>query len=146
MKISDIKDDIWYYDREKTGMGGNGKPLLPECLKIIKKYYSPKNKYIFNHILGDGYDASDMDIKTRVRDCNSNLRRRYMNISKWIGLDGYFTFYSARYSSSTIAVQRNGSLKAVQHLLDHASIKTTDHYIGYSNHRKMLETLELLRV
>ncbi|MEO1262866.1 MAG: site-specific integrase [Bacteroidota bacterium] len=146
MKISDIKDGIWYYDREKTGMGGNGKPLLPECLAIIKKYHNPANKYVFYDILRDCYDVNDLSIKSRVRDYSCNLRRRYVSISKILGLEGYFTFYSARYTSSTIAVQRDGSLKAVQHLLDHASIKTTDHYIGYSNHGKMLETLELLRV
>lgn len=146
LKMKDIRDGIWFYEREKTDTGGRGKPLLPECLEIIEKYYNSKNKYVFHDILRDCYDESDESIKCRTRDYLANLRRRYKKISEELELSGYFTFYSARYTSSTIAAHKNANMKAVQNLMDHASITTTDNYVKFVDLGKMRETLELLRV
>ncbi len=146
MKITDVKDGIWYYEREKTSEGGKGKLLLPECLKLIEKYQNPENKYIFSDILRDCYDSSDETIKYRTRDYLSNLRRRYEEISKDLGLPGHFSFYSARFTSSTISANKGGNMKAIQTLMDHASITTTEGYALYSNLGEQKTTLELLRV
>ena len=31
MKFKDIEDGLWFYNREKTGEGGRGKPLIKEA-------------------------------------------------------------------------------------------------------------------
>lgn len=146
MKMTDIKDGIWYYEREKTSEGGGGKLLLPECIELINKYQHLNNKYIFSDILRDCYDTSDETIKYRTRDYLSNLRRRYVEISDDLGLDGHFSFYSARFTSATISANKGASMKAIQTLMDHAHQTTTENYVRYGDFDTMRETLEKLRV
>jgi len=74
----------------------------------------------------------------------SNLRKRYMNISKACGLDGYFSFYTARITAATILVNKGANLKAVQTALDHSNIAMTSKYIRRIDDKVMIETLELL--
>ena len=141
-----VRDGIWYYKREKTGIGIKGKPLIKEAQDILMKYDNPNNKYVFDFILQDKYDKDELAIKCRVRDVISNLRRRYQQISKELGLDGYFTFYTARHSAASLAVQKGGNIKSVSQLLDHASIQTTNNYVGNVNREQLSGTLELLRL
>ena len=54
MKFSDIEDGLWFYNRQKTGEGGLGKPLIKEAMDIVLKYHKSENKYIFNWILDNG--------------------------------------------------------------------------------------------
>lgn len=145
MQFSDIEDSLWFYNREKTGEGGLGKPLIKEAMDIVIKYHNPKNKYVFNWILENGkYDASERAIKDRVMLYVNNLRRRYMKISKELKLEGHFAWRSARYSSASNAVNLGGNIKDVQVLMDHSSVNTTERYAKYANHQKMRKTLELL--
>lgn len=146
MKYSDIKDGLWFYNREKTGEGGFGKPLIKEAIEIVEKYYDPQKKYVFDWILEDGkYDTSERAIKDRVMNYVNNLRRRYMKISKELVMDGHFAWRSARYSSASNVVNRGGNVKDVQVLMDHSSVTTTERYARYANHDKMRGALELLR-
>lgn len=146
MQFSDIKDGLWYYNREKTGEGGLGKPLIKEAMDIVLKYHSPKNKYVFNWIMeNDTYDISERAIKDRIMMYVNNLRRRYCKISKELGLDGHFAWRSARYSSASNVVNKGGNVKDVQVLMDHSSVTTTERYARYANHERMREALELLR-
>ena len=146
MQFHDIEDILWFYNREKTGEGGLGKPLIKEAMEIVLKYHDPKNKYVFNWIMEDGkYDKDERTIKDRVNSINSNLRRRYLKISKELELNGHFAWRSARYSSSTNAVNLGGNIKDVQVLMDHSSVTTTERYARYANHDNMLATLQLLR-
>lgn len=145
MKYKDIEDGLWFYNREKTGEGGLGKPLIKEAMEIVKRHHDPQNKYVFNWIMEDGkHDENDRLIRNRINCIISNLRRRYMKISKEIELDGHFAWRSARYSSASNAVNWGGNVKDVQVLMDHSSVTTTERYARYANHQNMLETLELL--
>jgi len=146
MKYSDIQNGLWFYNRSKTNNSSLGKPLLNVCTNIIAKYYNPENKYVFDFILKDCYDLNDESINKRKRDILANLRKRYLNISKAIGLNGYFTFYSARYTSATISVNRGADMRAVQANLTHASIATTEIYSQFRNEELMRRSLELLKV
>lgn len=141
-----IRDGVWYYQREKTRIGIKGKPLIDEANHILEKYHNPENKYVFNFVLKDRYDKDEYAIKCRVRDVISNLRWRYIQISKEIGLDGYFTFYTARHSAASQAVRKGGNIKAVSQLLDHKSIQTTNNYVGNVDKDELSETLDLLRL
>ncbi len=146
MKMSDIEGGLWYYNREKTGEGGNGKPLIKEAMDIILKYYDPKNKYVFNWLLeGSKYDSSYRTIRDRTTHWANNLRRRYMKVSRELIMDGHFCWRTARYTASSNAVNNGGNMKDVQVLMDHSSVTTTERYVRYSNHQRMRETLELLR-
>lgn len=145
MKFSDIEDGLWFYNREKTGEGGLGKPLIKEALEIVLTYYNPKNKYVFDWIMENGkYDTNDRTIRDRINTVVNNLRRRYMQISDELELNGHFAWRSARYSSASNVVNRGGNVKDVQVLMDHSSVTTTERYARYANHQKMKETLELL--
>lgn len=146
MKMSDIRDGLWYFERSKTNNSSLGKPLLPECLEIIQKYAEPDNKYVFDFILGDKYDRDDKTISKRKTDVISNLRDMYVKISKKLGFDGHFSFYSARYTSATVSANKGADLRAVQANLTHASITTTEIYSQFRNEDAMRESLELLRV
>lgn len=66
MRMSDIRDGEWFFNRAKTSTGYNSTPLRDECLEIIKRYHDPKKKYIFSHILSEKYDKNDESIKKRL--------------------------------------------------------------------------------
>ena len=146
MKFSDIEEGLWFYNRQKTGEGGLGKPLIKEAMDIVLKYHQPENKYVFNWILDNGkFDANNRVIRDRILCVVQNLRKRYLRISKILELDGHFSWRSARYTSASNAVNFGGNVKDVQVLMDHSSVTTTERYALYANHKNMMETLELLR-
>lgn len=144
----DIRGGRWYYERSKTGVGlKKGKPILPEALEIIERW-SRKNingKFVFP-ILINGYDKDEMTISKRVNNYAGYIRKSANKICKRIGFDGYYTYYSARYSSATIALNSGADRNAVSHLLDHSNFSTIDHYAGRADDAKIIETMKLLRI
>ncbi len=146
MRLSDVRDGLWFFERAKTSNTSLGKPLLPECQAIIQKYANSKNKYVFDFILQDRYDKSDKAINERKRDVTSNLRDWYVKISEELGFEGHFSFYSARYTSATISANKGADMRAVQANLSHSSLTTTEIYSQFRNEEAMRESLELLRV
>ena len=53
---------------------------------------------LLNMIAGlEDITSGEIRIKDRVMNYVNNLRRRYMKISKELGLDGHFAWRSARY-------------------------------------------------
>ena len=63
-----------------------------------------------------------------------------------MGWDGYFTYYSARYSSATLALNEGAGRNTVSHLLDHENFSTIDNYAGRADEGKVLEAMEILRL
>lgn len=144
----DIKDGRWYYERSKTGVGlKQGKPILPEALEIIERWsrINPSSKYVFP-IITNEYDTDELTIATRVCHYAGYIRKSANRICKRIGIDGYFTYYSARYSSATLALNSGADRNAVSHLLDHSNFSTIDHYAGRADDSKIVEAMELLRI
>ncbi len=146
LKMSDIKENRWYFDRAKTQNSSLGKPPLPECWSIINKYYNENNEYIFDFILKDCYDFDDLALNKRKNCVLANLRKQYMKISKELKFDGYFTFQTARFTSATISANRGADMRAVQANMNHSSITTTEIYSLFRNEEAMRRSLELLRV
>lgn len=144
MSISDIKNGLWYHRREKSGVRVLGKPITGLSMEIIQRHYVKGNPYIFNDLLGDKYSQSEQAIKRRIRDVCSNLTRRYKVVSEELGLDGYFTFNTARHTAATICTQLGGDLNSISKLLNHKSIQTTNHYIGLPDVQNMTVTLSKL--
>lgn len=147
LKKSDIRENRWYYNRSKTGVGlKNGKPLLSESLKIIDRWINknPKSKYVFP-ILNENYETSQLKKDNRIRDYAGFIRKMAVRVSKRLNWEGYFTYYSARYSSATLALNSGADRNTVSHLLDHSNLSTIDHYAGRADDRKILEAMDLLR-
>ena len=141
MTYDQIADGLWYYKREKTGMGGEGKSLTPKAMEIVERY-SNNSRYVFPWVLGR--DMTELEIKERMGSYMSNLRRRYLSISKECGFNGYFTFYTARISAATYLVNNGANLKAVQTALDHSNIAMTSNYLRGVDKEVMEETLAML--
>ena len=144
LKHSDINNDRWFYQRSKTGTGlKKGKPLLPEALKIIEEY-DTKGKYIFDIL--NGYDKDEKTKSDRVRAYATYIRNACKTASKRLGFEGYFTYYSARYSSATLALNEGADRNTVSHLLDHENFSTIDNYAGRADDEKVVKAMEILRL
>jgi site-specific recombinase XerD len=66
--------------------------------------------------------------------------------SKALGFPGYFTFYSVRYSSATVALNEGADKNTVSHLLDQENLSTIDNYAGRADDDKVLAAMEVLRL
>lgn len=150
LKYKDIKNNRWYYERSKTGVSlREGKPLLPEALEIIEHFgtngsHGKGNKYVFDIL--NGYDQSEKAIADRVLSYANRIRNACKRVSERIGFDSYFTFYSARYSSATLALNEGADRNTVSHLLDHENFSTIDNYAGRADNEKVLSAMEILRL
>lgn len=145
LKWSHIRDGRWFYQRSKTGTGlKKGKPILPEAMEIMERNRN-ESEYVFT-ILTNGYDADALTITNRIKHYSSNMRKASTKISKRIKLEGYYTFYSARYSSATLALNEGADRNTVSHLLDHENFSTIDNYAGRADDLKVVEVMEILRL
>ena len=61
-----------------------------------------------------------------------------IRVSKRLGWNDYFTFYSARHTSLTIALNSGVDRNTVSHLADHKNLSTLDHYAGRANDNNIL--------
>ena len=107
--------------------------------------YDNGGKYIFP-ILNSTYDKDEVSKVSRIRDYSGYIRKAGVRISERIGFDGYFTYYSARYSSATLALNEGADRNTVSHLLDHENFSTIDNYAGRADDEKVLKTMEILRL
>ncbi|MBV6655920.1 MAG: phage integrase SAM-like domain-containing protein [Mameliella sp.] len=147
LKYKHIKKGRWYYDRSKTGVSlKNGKPLLKEALEIIEKFGTggSGDDYVFDILVG--YDKDEKTIADRVLRYATYIRNASFYLCRKMRWDGYFTYYSARYSSATLALNEGADRNTVSHLLDHENFSTIDNYAGRADARKVLEAMEILRL
>lgn len=144
LKRSDIRNNRWYYQRSKTGTGlKKGKPILPEAMKIIE-LYDTKKEYVFDIL--NGYDTDALTKANRIKDYSKYIWNMCRKASQELGFDGHFTYYSARYTSATIALNEGADKNTVSHLLDHENLSTIDNYAGRADDSKVLEAMEILRM
>ena len=141
LRKKDIRDGEWFFNRAKTSTGYNSTPLRKECIDIIDRYYDSNNKYIFSHILSEKYDKNDERIKKRLNCYLSNLRRRFIKMSKDMEFPGYITLYFARYSSGARALRRGVDIRALQQAYRHSSVTTTEGYEPKRIDEKIYEVL-----
>jgi len=145
LKHAHIKDGRWFYSRSKTGVGlKRGKPILPEAQEILDRQ-STDSPYIFPILIND-YDSDPLKAVSRIQNYAGYIRKTAKRICDRIGVDGYFTYYSARYSSATLALNEGADRNTVSHLLDHENFSTIDNYAGRADDKKVLEAMELLRL
>jgi integrase/recombinase XerD len=145
LQRKDIRDGRWFYSRSKTGVGlKRGKPILPEAQKIIDEY-DTGGKYIFD-IITPHYDKDVITVANRLRDYANLIRKASRKASEALEFSGYFTYYSARYSSATLALNEGADRNTVSHLLDHENFSTIDNYAGRADDSKVLAAMEVLRL
>jgi integrase/recombinase XerD len=147
LKYKHIRNGRWFYDRSKTGVSLKvGKPLLKEALEIIEEYGTggSGNDYVFDILVG--YDSSEKEIALRVLRYARYIRNACVRVSKYLDWDEYFTYYSARYSSATLALNEGADRNTVSHLLDHENFSTIDNYAGRADDSKVLKAMEILRL
>lgn len=148
LEKSHIKDGRWFYTRSKTRVGlKRGKPILPEAMEIIERSIkrTKGSKYVFP-ILTNGYDKDELKAAKRINNYAGHIRKMSKKICQRIGLNGYFTYYSARYTSATIALNGGADRNTVSHLLDHINFSTIDHYAGRADDIKIKEVMKLLKI
>ena len=139
LRWDDITNDIWKYSRSKTGFENKlGKPVKEAALEILKKIDS-KGKYILPIL--NGFDKDPVETERRAKRERDNSYKCYKRVSKKIGFsDGrYFSFYSGRYTAPTLALSKGVDIMTVKTLMDHASIKTTNKYLGIVRDREKLQ-------
>ncbi|MEL6669631.1 MAG: tyrosine-type recombinase/integrase [Bacteroidota bacterium] len=145
LKWDDINNRYWKYTRSKTGIGSaSGKPVPEEAMEILREY-DTGGKYILDVL--NGYDESAERIHTRLRNYRANMRRTFRVLSKRINFtdDRYITWYTTRYTSITLTIEKGVDLNVVKTLADHSSIKTTSKYVGIVKDRNRLkEAMDLL--
>lgn len=145
LKWEDINNEYWKYKRSKTGVGSaTGKPVPEAALNILKEY-DTGGKYILDVL--NGYDDNAERIHTRLRNYRANMRRTFRILSKRINFSDnrYITWYTTRYTSITLTIEKGVDLNVVKTLADHSSIKTTAKYVGIVRDRDRLrEAMELL--
>jgi len=145
LKWEDINNQYWKYKRSKTGVGSaSGKPVPEDAMNILKQY-DTGGKYILDVL--NGYDDSADRIHTRLRNYRANMSRTFKVLSKRINFtdDRYITWYTTRYTSITLTIEKGVDLNVVKTLADHSSIKTTSKYVGIVRDRDRLkEAMDLL--
>lgn len=142
MQHRDIRGGKWYYSRSKTGVSLGGKPLSDKVLEIIDRN-STSGEFVF-----DIFSESDSE-SDRIRHINNmtkNITKTMKRISKKLGINGYFTFYSARHTATTIALNNGADRNTVSKLLDHSHVSTIDNYAGNADERNIIRAMELLEL
>ncbi|MEM9884458.1 MAG: hypothetical protein AAF849_01095 [Bacteroidota bacterium] len=91
-------------------------------------------------------EATEKAVAYRVLKDANRIRHACVIISSKLEFDGYFTYYSARYSSATLALNEGADRNTVSHLLDHESFSTIDNYAGEADDEKVLKAMEILRL
>jgi integrase len=116
--------------------------LLKEVRDIIDKHGTggAGNDYFFDILIG--YDEGEKEIAARVLRYVKYIRGTGFWVSKnkmkW---DGYFTFYSARYSCATFALNEGADRNTVSRLLDHENFSTIDNYAGREDDEKVMKAM-----
>lgn len=146
LKKQHIKDGRWFYNRSKSNVGLKmGKPLSKKALEIVNRWskkYS-KSDYIFPILIND-YDKTPEIQAKRERDYVGYIRKMAVRVSKKLGWDDYFTFYSARHTSLTVALNKGVDRNTVSHLADHSNLSTLDHYAGHANDENIVAAIDVL--
>ncbi len=122
-----IKGDRMQIQRAKTHQQFD-MVIIPRMMEILDRYRLSSSKaedYIFPIIKRLKPTEIDKDIQW----ARSRHNKRLKVIGEKAGINETLTTYVARHSFATIAKQKNIPISAIQELLGHSSIKTTEIYL-----------------
>ena len=92
------------------------------------------------------YDTAPLKLANRIKDYSGYIYKMARRVSERLSFDGYFSYYSARYSSATLALNEGADRNTVSHLLDHENFSTIDNYAGRADDSKVVKAMEILRL
>lgn len=82
-----------------------------------------------------GSIASPLFLNTARRRLRAaTFRKRLRALSKRLGIEPHLTPHRFRHSAATLLIEEGIDIRMVQALLGHANLKTTEIYVGVSNH------------
>ncbi len=127
LKTDHIQEDRISYRRKKTSRlyDVHLSPALAELLSYYVESKGP-GEFVFPLLKEDDLEKQYAEVKYRRKDYNRDLK----GIAKLLNIRVNLTSYVVRHSFATQAVWNEVPLKAIQELLGHESIKTTETYIA----------------
>lgn len=132
LKFKDLNKDSLTFYRSKIANTSKGKQIpvivyLSDFAREVIKEYSNEDKSDFNYvfpIINDDMDA--MTKKKRVNDFTNNINKRIRSFYP----NKAVTFYWARHSFATNAIQNGASMEFVSEALSHQNMSTTQSYFA----------------
>lgn len=124
LRKDNLKNGILTYRRRKTGQ--TLRIRWEECMQaIVDKYPGNGSPYLLPVISKPGYNER-RQYMSGILQVNRYLKR----IGEHLGLDSFFTLYSARHSWASIARSRRIPLSIISEGLGHHSETTTQIYLA----------------
>ncbi|HYG16276.1 MAG TPA: site-specific integrase [Bacteroidia bacterium] len=147
LKWKNVKNERLIYSRAKTGRLYNI-PLLDPAVKILnfyKEYQSntTEEDYVFP-ILNSEIHKTPTQIKHRIQKVNKRTNKDLQAIAEKLGIEDKITTYVARHSFATNLRNREVSTAKIQHMLGHASERTTQVYLDSFKNNELDEAAKLL--
>lgn len=127
LKIDHIQEDRIVYRRRKTSRLYDIH-LSPSLTELLSHYIEGKEpgEFVFPLLKSNDLEKQYAEVKNRRKDYNKDLK----GIAKLLNIRVNLTSYVVRHSFATQAVWNEVPLKAIQEMLGHESIKTTETYIA----------------
>ncbi|MBC7749810.1 MAG: phage integrase SAM-like domain-containing protein [Methylotenera sp.] len=117
--------------------------LNPRAKEIIEIYKNtdPSNPYLFP-VLEPGLSA--VTIKNRCQRFIKWVNKRMLAISNELKIDSKITTYAARHTFSTVLKRKGAPISFIKDALGHASVATTENYLGSFEDEVTLENPVIL--
>ena len=117
--------------------------LNPRAKEIIEIYKNtdPSNPYLFP-VLEPGLSA--VTIKNRCQRFIKWVNKRMLAISNELKIDSKITTYAARHTFSTVLKRKGAPISFIKDALGHASVATTENYLGSFEDEVTLEYANIL--
>lgn len=122
LKKSQINKGWLHYQADKGGKTKNIE-LTKEAVKIVN-HYSGEGEYLFPYL--EGCKNENDAIKTKTSLINKGLK----SIATALKLTKHVSTHVARHSFSRMALEKGVSIRTLQGMLSHTSVKTTEDYAG----------------
>jgi integrase len=116
--------------------------LDSQQLEIMERWKAKSDPYLFE-FLQFGMDATK--IKSTITQLIHVTNKHIRNIGKKLEIQDDITTYTARHSFATILLRSEAPIAFISKSLGHASLQTTEAYLGSFEEEKVKEYLKALR-
>ena len=144
----DKKEKSLNFVREKTKRTNKSNQksikvyLDSQQLEILERWKAKSGPYLFE-FLQIGMDATK--IKSTITQLIQVTNKHIRNIGKKLEIQDDITTYTARHSFATILLRSEAPIAFISKSLGHASLQTTESYLGSFEEEKVKEYLKALR-
>lgn len=147
LKWKNIQNNRLVYIRSKTGKLYNI-PILEPAQHIVDFYKNYQqhvgaDDYVFP-ILNKEVHITPLQIKYRTQKINKRTNKDLQAIANQLGIEEKITTYVARHSFATNLRDLDVSTSKIQHMMGHASERTTQGYLDSFKNNELDEAAKLL--